>query len=156
MDIIDKKILKILSKDANTTATEISNLVNLSVPAVNKRIFRMQKEGIIDYFTIVTNPKMLDKTITAFVFIVMQYGDSIKSLLEYSENEPDVLECYSITGEYDYILKICAKDIEALENKILNIKNLKGVIKSHTMISLMENKCVPTVLPAMEEESDRI
>ena len=152
MDIIDKKILKILSKDANTTATEISNLVNLSVPAVNKRIFRMQKEGIIDYFTIVTNPKMLDKTITAFVFIVMQYGDSIKSLLEYSENEPDVLECYSITGEYDYILKICAKDIEALENKILNIKNLKGVIKSHTMISLMENKCVPTVLPAMEEE----
>lgn len=156
MDIIDKKILKILSKDANTTATEISNLVNLSVPAVNKRIFRMQKEGIIDYFTIVTNPKMLDKTITAFVFIVMQYGDSIKSLLEYSENEPDVLECYSITGEYDYILKICAKDIEALENKILNIKNLKGVIKSHTMISLMENKCVPTVLPAMEEEKDRI
>ncbi len=156
MDIIDKKILKILSKDANTTATEISNLVNLSVPAVNKRIFRMQKEGIIDYFTIVTNPKMLDKTITAFVFIVMQYGDSIKSLLEYSENEPDVLECYSITGEYDYILKICAKDIEALENKILNIKNLKGVIKSHTMISLMENKCVPTVLPSMEEEKDRI
>ena len=156
MDIIDKKILKILSKDANTTATEISNLVNLSVPAVNKRIFRMQKEGIIDYFTIVTNPKMLDKTITAFVFIVMQYGDSIKSLLEYSKNEPDVLECYSITGEYDYILKICAKDIEALENKILNIKNLKGVIKSHTMISLMENKCVPTVLPAMEEERDRI
>jgi len=156
LDIIDKKILKILSKDANTTATEISNLVNLSVPAVNKRIFRMQKEGIIDYFTIVTNPKMLDKTITAFVFIVMQYGDSIKSLLGYSENEPDVLECYSITGEYDYILKICAKDIEALENKILNIKNLKGVIKSHTMISLMENKCVPTVLPAMEEERDRI
>ena len=156
MDIIDKKILKILSKDANTTATEISNLVNLSVPAVHKRIFRMQKEGIIDYFTIVTNPKMLDKTITAFVFIVMQYGDSIKSLLEYSENEPDVLECYSITGEYDYILKICAKDIEALENKILNIKNLKGVIKSHTMISLMENKCVPTVLPSIEEEKDRI
>lgn len=147
MDIIDKKILKILSKDANTTATEISNLVNLSVPAVNKRIFRMQKEGIIDYFTIVTNPKMLDKTITAFVFIVMQYGDSIKSLLEYSENEPDVLECYSITGEYDYILKICAKDIESLENKILDIKSIKGVIKSHTMISLMEHKFVPTRLP---------
>ena len=151
MDITDKKILKILSENANTTATEISNMVNLSVPAVNKRILRMQKEGIIRYFTIVTDPRKLDKTITAFVFIVMQYGNSIKSLLEYAENEPDVLECYSITGEYDYILKICAKDIEVLENKILYIKNLKGVIKSHTMISLMENKCVPTVLPAMEE-----
>lgn len=149
MDIADKKILEILSRDANTTATEIGSLVNLSVPAVNKRILRMQKEGIIDYFTIVTSPKKLDKTITAFVFIVMQYGDSIKSLLEYAENEPDVLECYSVTGEYDYILKICAKDIESLEEKILCIKNNKGVMKSHTMISLMEHRFQPAVLPDM-------
>lgn len=151
MDIIDKKILEILSKNANTTATEISSLVNLSVPAVNKRILRMQKDGIINFFTIVTNPQKLDKTITAFVFIVMQYGNSIKSLLEYAENEPDVLECYSVTGEYDYMLKICAKDIESLEDKILCIKNNKGVMKSHTMISLMEHKFSPTILPDISE-----
>ncbi len=151
MDIIDKKILKILSENANTTATEIGSLVNLSVPAVNKRILRMQKDGIINFFTIVTNSKMLDKTITAFVFIVMKYGDSIKSLLEYADSEPDVLECYSVTGEYDYMLKICAKDIESLEEKILCIKNNKGVMKSHTMISLMEHKFSPTVLPDMKD-----
>lgn len=151
MDTIDKKILKILSKSANTTATEIGNLVNLSVPAVNKRILRMQKDGIIDFYTIVTNPQKVDKTITAFVFIVMQYGDNIKSLLEYADRELDVLECYSVTGEYDYLLKICAKDIESLEEKILCIKTNKGVMKSHTMISLMEHKFMPTVLPNMEE-----
>ena len=151
MDITDKKILEILSKNANATATEISNLVNLSVPAVNKRILRMQKEGIIDYFTIVTNPKMLDKTITAFVFVVMQFGDNIKALLEYAKNEPDILESYSVTGEYDYMLKICAKDIESLEKKILCIKKIKGVIKSHTMISLVEHKYQPTVLPDIIE-----
>lgn len=151
MDITDKKILKILSENANATATEISNMVNLSVPAVNKRILRMQKEGIIDYFTIVTNPKKLDKTITAFVFIVMQYGDSIKSLIKYANNDPDVLECYSVTGEYDHMLKICAKDIESLEEKILCIKKIKGVMQSHTMISLMEHKFSPTILPSMEK-----
>ena len=151
MDIIDKKILGILSKNANATATEISSLINLSVPAVNKRILRMKKEGFINYFTIVTNPKKLDKTITAFIFLVMQYGDSIKSLLEYADSESDVLECYSVTGEYDYMLKICAKDIESLEDKILYIKNNKGVMKSHTMISLMEHKFVPTILPDMED-----
>ena len=156
MDITDKKILKILSCDASITATEISRKVNLSVPSVNKRILRLQNEGIIDYFSIVTNPKKLDKTITAFVFIVMQYGDSIKSLLEYADAEPDVLECYAVTGEYDYMLKICAKDIESLEEKILKIKNKKGVMKSHTMISLMEHKFVPTVLPDMDEEEERI
>ncbi len=153
MDITDKKILEILSKDAGTTATEISSLVNLSVPAVNKRILRLQKDGIIKFFTIVTNPKKLNKTITAFVFIVMQYGNSIKSLLEYANNEPDILECYSVTGEYDYMIKICSKDIESLEKKILEIKNKKGVMKSHTMISLMEHKFVPTVLPDMDTEN---
>ena len=152
MDIIDKQILKLLSENANITATEIGSTVNLSIPAVNKRILRMQKEGIIDFFTIVTNPKKLDKTVTAFVFIVMQYGDSIASLLEYVKKEPDVLECYSITGEYDYMLKICAKDIESLEEKILCIKSNKGVMKSHTMISLMEHKFMPTVLPGMDRE----
>ena len=154
MDIIDKKILKILSEDANTTATEIGSLVNLSVPAVNKRILRLQNEKIINNFTIVTNFKKTDKTIMAFVFVVMQYGESVKSLLKYAEDEQDILECYSITGEYDYILKICAKDIEALENKILKIKNIKGVIKSHTMISLMEHKFAPTILPDIDLESE--
>ena len=152
MDITDKKILKILSENANTTATEIGNLVNLSIPAVNKRILRLQQDGIIDFFTIVTNPEKVDKTITAFVFIVMQYGENVKSLLKYAELEPDVLECYSVTGEYDYMLKICAKNIESLEEKILCIKKNKGVLRSHTMISLMKHKCIPTVLPQIDEK----
>ena len=76
--------------------------------------------------------------------------------MEYAKKEQDVLECYSVTGEYDYLLKICAKDIESLEEKILCIKNNKGVMKSHTMISLMEHKFAPTVLPDMDEEEERI
>ena len=151
MDITDKKILKILSENANATATEISAMVNLSVPAVNKRILRMQTEGIIERFTIVTSPKELNKTVHAFVFIQMQYGENIKALLEYAKNEPDVLECYSVTGDYDYVLKICAKDIDSLEDKILRIKGNRGVLKSHTMISLMEHKFSPTVLPDMKD-----
>lgn len=154
MDITDKKILKILSENANTTATEIGNLVNLSVPAVNKRILRLQKDGIIKFFTIVTNSQKINKTITAFVFIVMQYGENVKALLEYAHSEPDILECYSVTGEYDYMLKICAKDIESLEEKILEIKAIKGVMKSHTMISLMEHKYQPAVLPDITEQEN--
>ena len=76
---------------------------------------------------------------------------NIKSLLDYAASDKDVLECYSITGEYDYVLKICAKDIEALEEKILAIKRKKGVMRSHTMISLMEHKFAPTVLPDEEK-----
>ncbi|MBQ8606168.1 MAG: Lrp/AsnC family transcriptional regulator [Clostridia bacterium] len=147
MDITDKRILEILSKDANTTSTEIGKEVGLSVPAVNKRILRLQNDGVIEKFTIIISQSKTEKTITAFVFIVMKYGESVKSLLKYAQDESDILECYSITGDYDYLLKICAKDIESLENKILEIKNIKGIIKSHTMISLMEHKFSATILP---------
>ena len=150
MDITDKKILEILSEDASTTSTEIGKKVSLSVPAVNKRILRLQNEGVIERFTVITNQSKTEKTIIAFVFIVMKYGESVKSLLKYADEERDILECYSITGDYDYLLKICAKDIESLENKILEIKNIKGVIKSHTMISLMEHKFSPAILPDID------
>ena len=151
MDKTDKKILEILSYKANATATEIAKCVNLSVPAINKRILKMQNEGIINHFTIMTDAGKVNKTITAFVFVVIKYGENIKELLEYAKNDKDVLECYSITGEYDYILKICAKDIKMLEDKILTIKKTKGVTKSHTVISLMQHKFTPTVLPDMED-----
>lgn len=149
MDTTDKKILKLLSENANITATEIGEAVSLSIPAVNKRILRMQRDGIIDFFTIVTNSEKIGKVITAFVFVVIRYGDNTRLLLEYANSDPDVLECYSVTGKYDYMLKICAEDIVALENKILNIKKINGVTESHTMISLAEHKFQPTVLPNM-------
>lgn len=151
MDLIDKKLLSILAENADISATEISKQINLSVPAINKRILRLKNDGVIKGYTIITDSKKSDKTIVAFVFIVMQYGESIKSLLKYVSDEPDILECYSITGEYDYVLKICAKDIESLEDKILGIKNIKGVKKSHTMISLMEHKFSPAILPDLND-----
>lgn len=151
MDAIDKRILYMLAENSDATATDIGSAVSLSVPAVNKRISRLKQDGVIRNSTIVTDAKKLNKTVTAFVFVVMEFGDNIRSLLEYAASDKDVLECYSITGEYDYVLKICAKDIEALEEKILTVKRKKGVMKSHTMISLMEHKFSPTILPDGEE-----
>lgn len=147
MDIIDKKILKILSEDANTTATEIGSLVNLSIPAINKRIAKLKKEKVIRSFTITTDPKQVSKPIIAFILIVMRFNDGIDAFLDQLCDDVDVLECYAITGEYDYIIKVCAQNVEELEDKLLYLKRQKGVLKSHTMLSLMEHKFSPSVLP---------
>lgn len=152
MDITDKKILGILATDANTTSIEIGSRVNLSVPAVNKRILKLQNNKIIRSFTILTDAKKVEKPILAYVLIVIRYGKGVKTFLEHVENEPDILECHAVTGEYDYLLKICAKDIESLEEKILHLKQQEGVMKSHTMFSLTEHKFTPTVLPDEMEE----
>jgi DNA-binding Lrp family transcriptional regulator len=82
--------------------------------------------------------------------LTVKYGEGVAALNDYVKRDADVLECYGITGDYDYILKICARDVEALEGKLLSLKKLKGVVKSYTMLSLMEHKLAPTALPDME------
>lgn len=154
MDKTDALILKILSQKANATATEIGEKVGLSVPAVNKRILKLQKDGIIKNFTIITSAKKVKKPIIAFILLVMRYGDGINSLLEYMNNDTDMLECYAVTGEYDYLIKVCAEDVENLEEKLLKLKKHKGVVKSNTLFSLMEHKFNATILPNISKEGN--
>lgn len=149
MDDIDARILEMLSEDATITATDIGSAVGLSIPAVNKRIQKLKKEGALKRFTILTNGKAVGKPITAYILVILQ-SDS-DALMEYVAGDPDVLECAAITGEYDYIIKVCAADVEALEKKLLCLKRQKGVTKSHTMLSLMECKLQPTILATIEK-----
>ncbi|MBQ5601463.1 MAG: Lrp/AsnC family transcriptional regulator [Clostridia bacterium] len=151
MDSIDAKILKILSKQADVTATEISESVNLSVPAVNKRIQKLKKDGMIRRYTVLTNGKNIGKPIMAFVLLVVQAGRQGEPFLEYVKNDDDILECFSVTGEYDYLIKVCAADMGSLKNKLSQIKLHNGVVKSHTMISLLEQKFSPTILPTIKD-----
>lgn len=147
MDKIDIALLQILAKNSSITATELTSKVNLSVPAINKRISKLKATGVIRYTTILTDAKQVGKPITAFVLVVLDHSTNTQSLLNYVQSDPDVLECYAVTGEYDYLLKICAADIESFENKLLQIKNYNGVSKSHTLLALKENKFFPSPLP---------
>ena len=151
MDNIDAKILKILSKNADATATAIGESVNLSVPAINKRIQKLKKDGMIRRFTVLTNGKNIGKPIMAFVLLVVRASQNGESFLDYVKGDDDILECFSVTGEYDYLIKVCASDMESLKNKLSQIKLHNGVVKSHTMISLLEQKFSPTILPTVNE-----
>ena len=147
MDNIDKTILKILSENSMATATEIGSAVSLSIPAVNKRIQKLKDSGVIRSFTVLTDGKRVEKPICAFIMLTVKFGEKITDLHEFISSDPDVLECYAVTGDYDYILKICAHDVESLEQKLLSLKKHRGVVKSHTMLALMEHKLAPTALP---------
>ena len=146
MDETDVKLLKALAKKADVTATELMVKVNLSIPAVNKRIARLKSSGAIRRVTVLTDPKTVGKPIVAFVLIVLDRFSGTESLLQQVKKDPDILECYAVTGEYDYLLKICASDIEAFEEKLLQLKT-KNVAKSHTLLTLCEHKFEPTALP---------
>lgn len=80
MDITDKKILKLLAENANIPTVEISKKTSLSVPAINKRIKRLQVEGVIKNTTILTNGKMVNKPITAFILVVLRYKEALERM----------------------------------------------------------------------------
>lgn len=147
MDDIDKKILKILSENSAATATEMVPQVNLSIPAINKRIQKLQQSGVIRKFTVLIDPEKIGRPIQAFILIVLQHGTRMDSLMEYVHSDPDISECYGVTGEYDYLLKVYAPDVASLQKKINHLKRVGGAVKSHTLLSLTEYKHVVSALP---------
>ena len=147
MDELDLKIIKILSENADITATKIKELINLSIPAINKRIQNLKQSGIIKRFTVITDDKKIGKPITAYIFVVLQASGFMEPLLEYANADEDILECSAITGEYDCLLKVCAESIEQLDEKLAYLKKHKGIIKSNTMLSLTNYKYSTTILP---------
>ena len=147
MDKTDALLLNLLAQNADATTTELVPLVKLSVPAINKRIVKLKASGIIRRATVLTDAKQVGKPIIAYVLVILDQFSNAKNLIKYVESDVDVLECYAVTGEYDFLLKICAADIEAFESKLINLKQSRSVAKSYTLLTLMEHKFSPVALP---------
>ena len=147
MDKTDEKLLALLAQDSDISASALVSQLNLSIPAINKRISKLKSSGVIRRATILTEPKTVGKPVLAYVLVVMDRFSNSQALFDYAAADPDVLECYAVTGEYDFILKLCAADVAALEDKLLELKRSRGIAKSHTMLALQEHKFAPTALP---------
>ena len=147
MDEIDIKLLHILAENSSQTATEIMPQINLSIPAINKRIAKMRSCGLIKKFTLSVDAKMVGKPVLAFIMVILDQYSQVEELLKYVRADKDIVECHAITGEYDYILKMYARDIEHLEDKLIKLKKQNGIAKSNTMFSLLEYNNSPGPLP---------
>ncbi len=147
MDRIDKQILALLSKDASRTATDMRETLHLSIPAINKRIKSLKSSGIISRYTVQVDAKLIGKPILAIVLLVVQNYNQVSELFDFIQEQPNIVECYAITGEYDYLIKVYAKDVEDLENTLLTLKEKRCVSKSQTMFVMREHKYLPGPLP---------
>lgn len=147
MDEIDNKILKILAQRSNMTMTDIAGHINLSVPATAKRINKLSENKIIEHYSLVINPNAVGKPMLAHIFIVLERLTYVNEFMRLVNSDKDILECFAIAGEFDYILKVCAKNMLDLEQKIIKLKEVKGVRKTNTIIVLYTHKYLHTILP---------
>ena len=149
MDTIDKRILHILHKNARITASDISNQINLSVSAVGDRLKKLEASGIIENYTTILNPKMLEKSLTAIIMVALERPKYADIFQKFVNNENDILDCYYLAGDYDYALKIVTTDTGSLEVLINKIKGVEGLLKTKTTIVLSTVKDTHSVLPEL-------
>ncbi len=134
MDEKDKLILSLLQKDGRMTASEMAEKVDLSVPAVTERIRKLTEGGVLKDFRAVLDAKKVDYDVTAYILLDMSSSNSYGDMVQYAQDNDEVLECHSITGEGSHILKVRTHDTSSLESLLRNIQSWPGVIRTHTMI----------------------
>ena len=143
LDKKDKKILFYLQKDSKMTTKELSIHLSLSSTAVYERIKKLEKNGVIERYVALINKGKIEKSFVVFCQIkLMQHKQTYvkkfeKEVIKFEE----VLECYNVSGDYDYFLKVVVKNMEEYHN-FLNDKltTLDHISSAHSTFIMNEVK----------------
>ena len=120
LDNIDKKIINTLQIDSKITTKKIATDLNLSVTAIYERIKKLEKKGVIEKYIAVINKEKIkrDFVVLCQVKLIQHHHSYIekfeKEVLQFNE----VLECYNISGDYDYMLKVAVENMKSYRNFI--------------------------------------
>ena len=143
LDQLDKKLLFLLQTDTKKTTKELSLKLNLSVTAVYERIKKMEREGIISNYVAILNRNKIDKSFVVFCHIkLVQHSREFLTKFESEVVQLDeVLECFHVSGDYDYILKILVKDMEEYrEFMVTKLTTLQHIGSTHSTFMIGEVK----------------
>ena len=143
LDQLDKKLLFLLQTDTKKTTKELSLKLNLSVTAVYERIKKMEREGIISNYVAILNRNKIDRSFVVFCHIkLVQHSREFLTKFESEVVQLDeVLECFHVSGDYDYILKILVKDMEEYrEFMVTKLTTLQHIGSTHSTFMIGEVK----------------
>lgn len=144
MDHIDKKILEILQEDAKLGTKEIASKIGLSTTPTYERIKKMESSGIIEKYVAILNGSALEKNITVFCQISLSYHnkDLIEKFKQAIGGLPEVMGCFHVAGNADFLLKVVVKDMNAFQQfAIEKLTSFEGVsnIQSSFVIEEIKN-----------------
>jgi DNA-binding Lrp family transcriptional regulator len=149
IDEIDFAILRALQKDGHLTNVELARTINLSPPATHARVRRLEQHGHIRGYAAIVDREKAGFDLLCFVQVSMQLHqqEQVEQFRAAIRQMPEVLECHHITGEYDYLLKVVARDRKDLEQLVVGkLTPIPGVARIHTSLAFTEVKST-TALP---------
>jgi DNA-binding Lrp family transcriptional regulator len=152
LDRIDRRILAYLQEHGRATNLEVAAAVSLSAAQCLRRHRRLEEQDYIARYETRLNPARLGLTVVAFIHVAMEKGH-LRELPKFNElivGMPEVLECYSVTGDFDYVIKVIARDLKALSQFLMErLMHLPGVTSVRSSVCLDEVKCT-SALPLPE------
>lgn len=152
MDTLDYKILECLKHNARQKASAIGEKINLSVSAVIERIRKLENAGIISGYTVEVDMKKLGQDVTAFMEIGLEHPKYYDSFTQAIKNNPNIISCYYLTGDYDFLIKIVTDSSDSLEILHRYLKSLDGVQSTRTHIVLKNIKNDYVMIPDTENK----
>ncbi len=132
LDTFEKQILRALQRNGRASTQELSDAVGLSASPCWRRVKRLEEEGYIKHYAAILDGKKLGLRAFAYVQVTLvdHSAASIKTFGNFVNENEQVLECASITGDFDFLLKVAAKDPEALEEFIMKDVLRLGVVRT--------------------------
>ena len=152
MDAIDRKIVRALLEDGRQTNASLSEAVGLSPSATLERVRHLERDGVIKGYRAIVDPKALGYGVQALTGVRLRiHAATGIQPFERGVLEADgVVSCYHVTGQFDYVLHVVARDLAHLrELNNEQIAAIPGLGKLETMVVLSEVKSEP-VWPAKE------
>jgi Lrp/AsnC family transcriptional regulator, leucine-responsive regulatory protein len=149
LDHTDRKILDQLQRDAKLTNVELAKRVNLSPSPCLARVRALEESGVILRQVTLLDPRKLELGLNVFIQVTLER--QIEHSLEIFEDSirrfPQVMECYLMTGDADYLLRVVVADVDALQAFIVNeLTRMPGIASIRSSVSLKQVK-YETTLP---------
>jgi Lrp/AsnC family leucine-responsive transcriptional regulator len=149
LDEIDRKIIAAIQVDGKITTQDLADKVGLSASPCARRIRLMEQDGIIKGYTAVIDQKKAGLPISAFASIKLerQREEDLDRFSQAVTRWPEVLDCYLMTGQRDYLLRIVVRDLDAyeefLKDKLTRLDNVASIESSFALKQVKRSEILP-------------
>jgi Lrp/AsnC family leucine-responsive transcriptional regulator len=154
LDAIDRRILRSLQDNARLSNAELAQKVGLSTSPVWRRVRALEEAGVITGYQALVDPAAVGLAVNVFVHVSLE--KQVETALEAFEaavrRRPEVLECYLMTGESDYLLRVVVPDLAEYERFLMDhLTRIRGIASIKSSFALRPVKH-GTELPLPDEE----
>jgi DNA-binding Lrp family transcriptional regulator len=143
LDTLDRKILDVLQADGRASNVDLSAQIHLSAPQCFRRVRALEERGVIRGYRAEVQPEALGLGVMAYVSLNIDGGQfgRVREIEASIRDFPQILECHTVSGDYDYLLKVVARDLKSLSQFLTDrLMQVPGVDDVRSMICMEEVK----------------